>query len=314
MTERIRIVFMGTPEFAVPPLRALVKAGFHVAAVVTQPNRCGGRGRRLLEPPVKATARLYELPVIQPERVRDESFLSLFKDLAPHLVVVAAFGQILPRVILDTPPLGCLNVHPSLLPRYRGAAPINWTLIRGETVTGVTIMLMDEGVDTGDILLQKETPIAAGENYDSLHERLSLMGAELLVEAIPAWERGELSRRPQDHEGATYAPRLKREDGLIRWERGGREVVNLIRGLSSVPGAYTYLEGRILKVFAARFTTGDTGVPPGTVGKGDGREIPVSVSDGWVSLQEVQLEGKKKMAAADFLRGFPLSPGRRLGQ
>ncbi|MCX7635615.1 MAG: methionyl-tRNA formyltransferase [Syntrophales bacterium] len=310
--DALKIMFMGTPEFAVPSLKALVRGGYHVQAVVTQPDRPQGRGRRLLPPPVKEAAELYGLPVLQPERVRDPAFLATFRDLRPHLVVVAAFGQILPRELLVLPPLGCINVHPSLLPKYRGAAPINWTLIRGEQRTGVTIMAMDEGVDTGDILLQRETPIAIGENYDSLHERLSLMGAEMLVETVAALASGTAVRTPQDHNQATYAPRIKKEDTRIVWSKAAADIVCLIRGLSSQPGAFTLLEGRILKILAAAVEEGGPVVEPGVVGAVSRDAFAVAATDGWVSVREVQPEGKKRMSAADFLRGYRLQPGRRL--
>lgn len=305
-------MFMGTPEFAVPSLKALIHAGYDVKTVVTQPDRPQGRGRRLQPPPVKEVADSFGLKILQPERVRDEAFLAQFRELRPRLVVVAAFGQILPREILELPPLGCINVHPSLLPLYRGAAPINWTLIRGEQRTGVTIMAMDEGVDTGDILLQKDTPIALGETYDSLHERLSHMGAELLVEAVAALEAGTAVRMPQDHCRATYAPRIKKEDSRIVWDRAAADIVNLVRGLSSQPGAFAFLDGLMLKILAAEGEEGRPAVAPGVVGAVSRQGFSVAAADGWVMVKEVQPAGKRRMAAGDFLRGYPLHTGKRL--
>ena len=246
-----RILFMGTPAFAVPALEGLVKSGYPVIGVVTQPDRPQGRGRTPAPPPVKLAAEGLGLTVLQPEKVRTPEFLETFRRLAPDLVVVAAFGQILPEEIIRGQRRGCINIHPSLLPKYRGAAPINWALIRGEEKTGVTIMQMDEGVDSGDILLQEETPIGAEETFGELHDRLAKMGAELLLIALAMIETGTLLPRRQDHLLATFAPRLGREDGLIRWQNDARSIVSLIRGLSPFPGAYTFLEGKQLKIYAA---------------------------------------------------------------
>ncbi len=306
-----RLLFMGTPEFAVPSLKSLVEAGYPIVGVVTQPDKPQGRGKRLQSPPVKELAASYGLLVLQPERVRDESFLQLFRGLNPDLVAVAAFGQILPPEILARPPLGCLNVHPSLLPKYRGAAPINWTLIRGEKTTGVTIMMMDAGVDTGDILLQREVPIAAGETWDLLHDRLAVLGAELLREAVAQVAAGAATRTPQRHEAATYAPRLKKEDGRIDWKQDAGAIVNLIRGLSSKPGAYTSWNGKIMKIFLAVGEPGTAGEEPGTIGAVTPQGLPVAAGNGRVYLQDVQLEGKNRMAIHDFLRGYRFSAPAR---
>jgi len=306
-----RLLFMGTPEFAVPSLRRLIEAVYPIVGVITQPDKPRGRGRRLQPPPAKELAAAHELLILQPERVRDESFLQLFRGLNPDLVVVAAFGQILPPEILERPPLGCINVHPSLLPKYRGAAPLNWTLIRGETTTGVTIMMMDAGVDTGDIIMRRETPVAPGETYDLLHDRLARLGAELLLETVALLAAGRAVRTPQRQEEATYAPRIRKEDGCIDWRRDAGAIVNLIRGLSSTPGAYTFLGGKMLKIYRAAGRPGDTGAAPGTVGTATKDGLPVAADDGWVYLQDVQLEGKNRMAIHDFLRGFRL-PERSL--
>jgi len=308
----MKILFMGTPDFAVPSLAALIRSGCKVSGVVTQPDRPKGRGRQAAAPPVKVLAECHGIAVYQPERVRDAAFLEVFRGIAPDLVVVAAFGQILPKEILSHPKYGCINVHPSLLPRYRGAAPIQWTLIRGETKTGVTIMQMDEGVDSGDILLQEETPIGPEEDFGALHDRLSLMGAELLMRAVESVETGKAVRRPQDPALATLAPRLKKEDGLIRWERGCREILNLIRGLSPAPGAYTCLNGKVLKIFSAAVSECRHEKPPGTAGPlSEG--LAVAAGGGYVLLREVQLENKNRMSIRDFLRGCRLGPDARFG-
>lgn len=304
-----KIVFMGTPDFAIPSLEILLDHGFPVIAVVSQPDRPKGRGRKLVPPPVKVAAVKYGIPVFQPERVRDDTFIELFKKLSPDMVALAAFGQIIPKAILDVPPLGCLNVHPSLLPKYRGAAPINWSLINGDSKTGVTIMLMDEGMDTGDVLLQEKTEIDSAEVYDELHDRLSFMGAELLLKAVENIIAGSVSRMPQDSSKATYAPRLTKEMEHINWEENADTVVNLIRGLSSEPGAYSFLREKKLKIYRAiagkAGTSGEKA--PGTIGKLVESGLQITAPDGHVYLQDVQLEGKKRMPIDVFLRGFRLS-------
>lgn len=310
---RPRIVFMGTPEFAVPSLEVLVRNRYPVVAVVTQPDRPRGRGKQTASPPVKAFAETQGLALLQPERVRDPAFLETFRDLAPDLVAVAAFGQILPGGMLDLPTLGCINVHPSLLPKYRGAAPLNWTLIRGETRTGVTIMRMDEGMDSGDILLQEETPVGPGETFGELHDRLARMGAELLLKTVRTIEDGTVRRTPQDHGLATFAPRLKKEDGLIDWSRSAEDIVRLVRGLSPSPCAYTLLQGKTLRIFSAAGREAPVDLDPGTTGAATGEGLPVAAGDGIVFLRDVQMEGRKRMPVADFLRGFRLQPGERFG-
>lgn len=307
-----RILFMGTPEFAVPTLEGLVREGCSVIAAVTQPDRPRGRGRKSEPPPVKTAAERLGITVLQPERVRDGEFLRVFRELAPELVVLVAFGQILPAEIIDFPAMGCINVHPSLLPRYRGAAPINWALIRGETRTGVTIIRMDAGVDSGDILLQEETPIGPEDNFDSLHDRLAEQGARLLLKAVEGLVSGAAERRPQDHFLATPAPRLKKEDGHVNWNDGVREILNRIRGLSSSPGAYAFIKGRQLKIFAAEIEPAGVSGAPGSIGQETEMGLPVAAADGYVYLKEVQLEGKKRMSVRDFLRGFRISPGETL--
>jgi methionyl-tRNA formyltransferase len=308
-----RILFMGTPAFAVPALEGLADNGYPVIAVVTQPDRPQGRGRTMAPPPVKVVAEAHGLTALQPEKVRTPDFLEAFRQLAPDLVIVAAFGQILPREIIHGPREGCINIHPSLLPKYRGAAPINWTLIRGEEKTGVTIMRMDEGVDSGDILLQEETPIGAEEAFGALHDRLATMGAGLLLKALAMLEAGTLQPRPQDHRLATTAPRLAPEDGLIRWDTDARAIVTLIRGLSPTPSAYTFLNEKKLKIFMATAEIADVRDAPGTVTGETALGLRVAAGNGYVLLREVQLEGKKRLAVRDFLRGVRIAPGQVLG-
>jgi methionyl-tRNA formyltransferase len=309
-----RIVFMGTPDFAIPSLEILLANGYPVIAVVSQPDRPKGRGRKLIPPSLKVVAEKHGIPVLQPESVRDLGFIEQFKQLSPDMIALAAFGQIIPKDILDIPPLGCLNVHPSLLPQYRGAAPINWSLINGDTTTGVTIMLMDEGMDTGDILLQEETEIDPDEVYDSLHDRLSLSGAQLLLAATDMIVAGKSTPLPQDSSKATYAPRLTKDMEHINWESGADSLVNLIRGLSSDPGAYAFLREKKLKIYRA--VAGKAGTSgekaPGTIGKLMESGLQITAQDGHIYLQEVQLEGKKRMPVDVFLRGFRLSADDRL--
>jgi methionyl-tRNA formyltransferase len=308
-----RILFMGTPAFAVPALESLVRMGYPLIGVVTQPDRPQGRGRATTPPRVKLVAEGLDLTVLQPEKVRTPDFLETFHELAPDLVIVAAFGQILPGEIIRGPREGCINIHPSLLPKYRGAAPINWALIRGERNTGVTIMRMDEGVDSGDILLQEETPIGKEEIFGVLHDRLAKMGAGLLLNALAMLEAGTLQPRPQDHRLATLAPRLSREDGLIRWADDAGAIVSLIRGLSPSPCATTFLEGRQLKIFMAGAETAAVTEAPGTVVGQTDAGLRVAAGEGYVLLKEMQIEGKKRLAVSDFLRGVRIAPGQVLG-
>lgn len=311
MTKNPKIMFMGTPEFAVPSLELLIRSGCRIIAVVTQPDRPKGRGRKNEPTPVKTVAEKYGLTIYQPERVRDESFLALFRELAPDMVVLVAFGQILPREIIEQPPLGCINLHPSLLPKYRGAAPMNWALIRGETVTGLSIIKMAEKVDAGDILLQKETAIEHDETFGPLHDRLAREGAELLLEAVRGILEGRIAGTPQDDSQATFAPRLKKEDTRIDWKRDVLDIVNLIRGLSPVPAAFSILEGRQIKIFSASAEEGPVSEAPGTILPPADKGLPVAAGNGYVYLRELQIEGKRRMPVGEFLKGHAVS-GKRL--
>ena len=307
------IVFMGTPEFAVYSLDILTAYEYPVIGVITQPDRPKGRGQALTPSPVKVFAEQRHLTVFQPDKVRNAEFLSLFRELSPDLVVVAAFGQILPREILEGPKMGCINVHPSLLPEYRGAAPINWSLIRGAEKTGVTIMRMDEGMDTGDILIQEETMIETDESYGMLHDHLAKMGAELLIKTIDMMQQGLCQRTPQNNSLATYAPRLKKEDGLIRWDSDIHSIVDLIRGLSPTPCAYTFFKGKKLKIFSATGKAGPVEVNAGKLHQETDKGLSVAAKNGWVYLKDVQLESKKRMSIQDFLRGSIISPEDTVG-
>jgi methionyl-tRNA formyltransferase len=306
------ILFMGTPEFAAPSLKILIENKMPLVGVVTQPDRPSGRGRQLTPPPVKMIAQAHGLPVFQPERIRDESFLKLFRELAPELVVVVAFGQILPGEMLTHPRFGCINVHPSMLPKYRGAAPIQWSLIKGETTTGMTIMRLDEGVDSGDILLQEPLPIDPEENFGSLHDRLAEVGARMLYRTIGMIADQSIRPIPQNHAEATLAPRIKKEDCLIDWNQSVKDVLSLIRGLSPTPGAYTHLEGKKLKIYAARGEESPTVLPPGTVSLSEDGRLSVAAKDGFVYPDDIQMENKNRMSMRDFLRGYRVAPGTTL--
>lgn len=304
-----RILFMGTPAFALPALRLLHEQSYPIAGVVTQPDRPKGRGLKEVAPPIKILAQELGLPVFQPDKVKDPSFMELLTKLNPEMIVVVAFGQILPKNIIDFPPLNCLNIHPSLLPRYRGAAPMNWAIINGEKKTGVTIMLMDKGMDSGDILLQEETLLGTAETYGELHDRLSQAGARLLLKTIGQITNKTAGRKQQDESGVTFAPRLTKETGKINWNNQSSDIVNLIRGLSPTPTAHTSLDGLSLKIFMAEAQAGKVDHQPGTIGNVSAKGLPVAASDGYVILKDVQLAGKKRMFIADFLRGHHIDAG-----
>lgn len=306
-----RVIFMGTPEFACPTLQALADRGYEIPLVISQPDRPKGRGQKLMHPPVKERALSLSLPVLQPARVREPDVIERIRGLQPDAIVVVAFGQILPKMLLEIPPYGCINVHASLLPRYRGAAPLNWCLVNGEDVTGVTTMQMDAGLDTGPMLLERATPIDGDEDISSLHDRMSHLGAELLVETLDGLAAGSIQPRPQDDSLSCYAPLLKKEDGRIFWERDARSVHNLVRGLAVWPGAYTTLEGQPLKVCRTR-VAGGSGMPGQVLGAGR-QGIEVACGAGSIIIDELQIAGKKRLDAASFLAGCPVTAGTVLG-
>lgn len=311
----MKTIFMGTPDFAVPTLDALVKAGHEVTAVVTQPDKAVGRSKTLRPSPVKKRALELGIQVLQPERARDTEFIGQIKDLAPDVMVVVAFGQILPKELLDVPPNGCVNVHASLLPKYRGAAPIQQAVINGDEVSGVTTMLMGEGLDTGDILLTKEVRLEKKETGGSLFEKLSIVGAELLIETLEGLGKNEIIPVPQDESKASYVKMLTKASGLITFEKSPDETECLIRGLDPWPGAYTYFNGKKLSVWDADVGQAKSaGSDPGTVTEASKDHISVICGDGILDIKEVQLEGKKRMKVSDFLNGCRMSPGDILGR
>lgn len=303
----MRIVFMGTPDFAVPSLKQLIQDGHEIAGVYTQPDKPKNRGMKLMPPPVKVVAQAHNLPVFQPKTLRDEDVQRELAELAPELVVVAAYGKLLPKAVLELPALGCINVHSSLLPKYRGAAPINWAILNGEQETGVTIMHMAEALDAGDIILQAATPIDQNESVEQLHDRLAEMGAELLSKAVTALTEGTAPRIPQDESQYTYAPMLSRELSPIDWSRSALEIHNQIRGLVPWPATTMELKGTKFKVFASLLTGETVEQPGGTVLGSDKKGIRMVCGDGGVlCITEVQAPGKKRMKAVDYLRGHPI--------
>jgi methionyl-tRNA formyltransferase len=308
----LRIIFMGTPEFACPTLAKLIERGEQVVAVVTQPDRPKGRGQQTLAPPVKLLAQQHDIPVLQPLKVRHPDAVEQIRLLEPDLIVVVAFGQILPKALLDIPARGCINVHASLLPRYRGAAPLNWCIINGEKETGVTTMLMDVGLDTGDMLLKSVTPIDPDEDTSSLHDRLSLLGAELLAETVDRLVAGGLVPEKQDDALTCYAPMLKKEDGLIDWSKDAAGIKNLVRGMTPWPGAYSRIDDKLLKVFRVQTAAGSG--EPGEILSAGRDGIEVACGQGSILIHELQLEGKKRLPAAEFLAGCKLLPGSSLGK
>ncbi|GFO69446.1 methionyl-tRNA formyltransferase [Geomonas limicola] len=308
----MRIVFMGTPQFACPTLKTLIDRGENVVAVVTQPDRPKGRGQQTLPPPVKELAVTHGIPVLQPVKVRHPEAIEEIRALEPDLIVVVAFGQILPKALLDIPGKGCINVHASLLPRYRGAAPLNWCIINGETETGVTTMLMDVGLDTGDMLLKAVTPIDPDEDTSSLHDRLSMLGAELLAQTIDLAAKDMLQPEKQDDALTCYAPMMKKEDGLIDWTRDAAAIKNQVRGMTPWPGAFSYLDDKFLKVY--RVQKADGAGRPGEVLRASRDGIEVACGTGSIVIYELQLEGKKRLPAAEFLAGCKLEPGTLIGK
>ncbi len=301
----MQVVFAGTSEFAVPTLEALIASPWEVAAVVTQPDKPKGRGREMQAPPVKVIAEAHSIPVLQPEKMRDPSAIAQIKALGPvWAMVVAAYGQIVPAELLSWPAHGCINVHGSILPKYRGAAPIQHALIAGEKRTGVTTMLMDEGLDTGDILLQEAVDVYPNENAGELGKRLALLGADLLIKTLVGIDEGTIAPIPQNDELASVARSLKRDAGAIDWTRSSNDIVNLIRGCTPRPGAFGELEGKQVKVWSAVVAERDARVgEPGEILAADNGGITVAAGSGSVRLIEVQPESRKRMGAAEFARG-----------
>lgn len=297
----LRVVFMGTPAFAVPSLRALVDAGYDVAAVFTQPDRPVGRGGKLSAPPVKQAAVELGLEVYQPESAKTAEVYAYLQDKNPDVIVVVGYGQIISQRVIDLPRLGCVNLHSSLLPRLRGAAPINWAIVRGDKKTGVSTMQIVKKLDAGDVIGVKETPIGDDEYAPELAQRLARMGAELLIETLERVEKGAITPQPQDDASSTYAPIMKREDGLVDWSLAAQEICNRVRGFSPWPGAYTFFRGKRLHIHRALAAPGQAAPATMVV---EGGTLKIGCGDGLLQALEVQLEGKRTMAASDFVNGY----------
>ena len=303
----MKIVFMGTPDFAVPSLKALVEAGHQVAAVFTQPDKPKNRGMKLQPTPVKEYALTKNIPVYQPQKLRDGEALAVLKEIMPELIVVAAYGKILPTDILELPVLGCINVHSSLLPKYRGAAPINWAILNGESESGVSIQYMEEGVDTGDVIGFARTEIDLDDTAATLYERLANMGAELLVKVIQDLANGTAARTPQDHEKSSHAPMLTKELSAMDWNRTARQLHDQVRGLIPWPSATAEIDGVRCKVWKTTLTGESSGKAPGTIVQADKKAMKIVCGDGQIlQIDELQPDGKKRMAATAFLLGHPI--------
>ena len=312
---------MGTPEFSVPSLKRLILDGYDVSAVFTQPDKPAGRGRHLHAPPVKSLALEYGVPVHQPPKIKtNDEVRAVFEAISPDACVVVAYGKILPQWLLDIPRLGCINVHASLLPKYRGAAPINWAIAQGERETGVTIMQMDAGMDTGPMLAKRTVPIASDETAAELSLRLSELGAELLAQTLPLIGAGDLRPISQDDREASYAPLLKREDGLIDWNMSAEEIANRVRAFQPWPGMFTDFRGGRLLIWRARQTpitqsiSATSAVQPGTILAIEASGVTLHTGSGELLIQEVQMEGKRRVWAREFSNGARLKPGDRLTQ
>lgn len=317
----MRIIFMGTPDFSVPALESLIASRHEVIAVVTQPDKPKGRGKEVQMTPVKETALTHGIPVYQPARAREASFVEEMRRLSPDVMVVIAFGQIMSKELLDVPRFGCINIHASLLPKYRGAAPIQWAVINGEKETGVTTMMMDVGIDTGDMLEKRVIPLEEKETGGSLFDKLSLLGGDLILSTLDKLEAGTLVRTPQNHDEATHVKKIEKTMGDIDWSMGAAAIERLIRGLTPWPSAYTHWNGKLLKIWDADVEPEPAGglegsgcagrIPAGQVLEASGGSIRVQTGDGVLNIRSLQLEGKKRMDTAAFLRGYPVETGDR---
>jgi methionyl-tRNA formyltransferase len=312
MTMPFKIVFMGTPDFAVPSLKAVHAAGHDIALVVTQPDRPKGRGRKVEPPAVKKAAERLGLSLTQPASLRDETAKQDLQAANADFFIVVAFGHLLRESVLKMPKQGCINVHASLLPRYRGPAPIQWAVINGDAQTGVTTMLIDKGLDTGDMLMSVREPIGPSDTAGSLHDRLAQRGADLLVRTLEAFADGTIRRTPQDHSAATYAPLLKKTDGLIDWKKPAATIELFIRGMSPWPGAFTYWKNTRLKIYRSEVTPEASNALPGTILNGRPGHLIVATGNGALSILELQSASGSRLPASEFLRGFRIAPGETL--
>lgn len=309
----MKIVFMGTPEFAVPCLQKIIDEGHEVLAVVTQPDKPKGRGKKLAMPPVKELALKYNIDVYQPVKAREDSFVEKLKEINPELIVVVAFGQILPKSILDIPKFGCVNVHASLLPKYRGAAPLNWVIINGEEKTGVTTMYMDVGLDTGDMILKSEIPLDDEITAGELHDKMMAQGAEVLKDTIDLISKGEAPREKQNDEETCYSPIMDKSLGNIDWSKSATDIHNLIRGVNPWPSAYTTYDKQTMKIWKTKVLDKLSEKTPGTILSVDKNGIEVSTGDKVLQIYEIQMSGKKRMIVSEYIKGNDISTGIVLG-
>jgi len=312
----LKIVFMGTPDFAVPSLEMLVKDGYEVVAAVTQPDKPKGRGNKLAAPPVKEFALKKGIQVLQPEKIKTPEFIAQIRELQPDLLITAAYGKILSKELLEVPAQGCINVHGSLLPAYRGAAPINWAVINGESKTGITTMFTDVGLDTGDMLLKKELDIGQDMTVGELHDKMAVLGAEVLRDTLSELKKGTLKRSPQDDSVSTYAPMMNKELGLIDWNKKAGEIHNLVRGTDPWPGAYTFMEGNRMRVWktSLRKESADSSQENGRILKVDDEGILVKCQDENLLLLEVQFDSSRRMSVKEYIRGHQIKTGETLGR
>jgi methionyl-tRNA formyltransferase len=310
----MKLVFCGTPQFAVPTLLALIDGGHEIAVVLTQPDRPSGRGMQLLAPPVKQMAEAAGLDIYQPEKIKNnEDLRARLTAIAPDAIIVVAYGRIIPKWMLDLPRYGNINLHGSLLPKYRGASPIQWAIARGESVTGVTTMRLDEGLDTGDMLLRRAVPIGSAETAEDLYPKLSQIGAEVMIQTLLGLEAGSIVPEKQDHSAASLAPILTREDGMIDFSLSAKEIYDRWRGFQPWPGAWTTIHGKKLLVTRMLPAHVAASAEAGLAQIDHGRLYACCGEGSWIAMEEVQLEGKKRMPSEDFLRGFPLKSGDRFG-
>ena len=305
----MRILFMGTPDIATGCLQKMIDEKHEIIGVVTQPDKPVGRGKKMSMPPVKELALKYEIQVYQPVKARDEDFVNILKNLNPELIVVVAFGQILPKSILEIPKYGCINVHVSLLPKYRGAAPINWVIINGETKTGVTTMYMDEGLDTGDMILKSEFDLDDNITAGELHDQMKVIGADILKETIDLISENKAPRIPQNHEEFSYAPMMNKSLGKIDWTKSAKEIHNLVRGVNPWPSAYTSYNENTMKIWKTKVLNEQTNQKPGTIINIDKNGIKVSTGDNILVLEEIQMPGKKRMLVSEYIKGNSIDKG-----
>jgi len=311
----LKIVFFGTPEFAVPSLEMLMVEGYEVIAVVTQPDKPKGRGNKLTAPPVKEFALKHGIDVLQPSKIKTPDFVQQIRALSPDLFITAAYGKILSKDLLEVPALGCINVHGSLLPKYRGAAPIHWAIINGERTTGITTMFTDVGLDTGDILLKKELDIDTDITVGELHDKMAILGAEVLKVTLEELKKGLLERKPQDDTLSSYAPIILKDLGLIDWNRTAQQIHNLVRGTNPWPGSYTFLNGNRMRIWRTNLASYiETGLAYGEIAQVSLDGILVKCSDGYILVKEIQFDSSKRMSVGDYVKGHQIDVGEKLGK